>query len=80
MQVLIKLPLAPTTDLDLVRRTIEHVNHNLVPKFSTITDGPDILGLTEEKTELLPIRFCSTPKMVNKSASNELSWLPTLPH
>ena len=49
MQVLIKLPLAPTTDLDLVRRTIEHVNHNLVPKFSTITDGPDILGLTEEK-------------------------------
>ena len=49
MQALIKLPLAPTTDLDLVRRTIEHVNHNLVPKFSTITDGPDILGLTEEK-------------------------------
>ena len=49
MQVLIKLPLEPTADLDLVRKTIERVNHDLVPKFTTITEGPDILGLTEEK-------------------------------
>ncbi|QVI36008.1 mechanosensitive ion channel family protein [Lacticaseibacillus chiayiensis] len=49
MQVLIKLPLEPTVDLGLVRKTIEQVNANLVPKFTTITEGPDILGLTEEK-------------------------------
>lgn len=49
MQVLIQLPLAHTTDLDLVRRTIEHVQLHLVPKLDSITDGPDILGLTEEK-------------------------------
>ena len=49
MQVLIKLPLAPSADLDLVRKTIERVNQDLVPKFTTITEEPDILGLTEEK-------------------------------
>ncbi|MFD1428960.1 mechanosensitive ion channel family protein [Lacticaseibacillus mingshuiensis] len=46
MLVLIQLPLAPDTDLKKVGEVVAAVNEKLVKDTPTVTDGPDVLGLT----------------------------------
>lgn len=47
MQVIVKLPARADTDLDQLREIITSVNNELVPQTPAITDGPDLLGLSE---------------------------------
>ncbi|MCI1987043.1 MAG: mechanosensitive ion channel family protein [Lactobacillus sp.] len=47
MQVMINLPVAPDVDLDTLRTVLKSVNQRLLPETPAITDGPTLLGLTD---------------------------------
>ena len=48
MRVLIALPVAPDVDLATVSATITAVNQKLVPETPSISEGPELLGMTPE--------------------------------
>ncbi|MCD2256796.1 mechanosensitive ion channel family protein [Lactobacillus sp. CC-MHH1034] len=46
-QVLLNIRIYPQTDISQLKKIIEQVNQKLVPRFDTIRQGPDLLGVND---------------------------------